>query len=168
LWAATAGLGGNSPRQPPVGSNGQVAPFLVLVVRAQLIKKYPNVIVYAQQVQNTTQGRTLSGQQRHPVFYALLKPDVAFYGFDLTVEEVRNNPDWYFVLQEQPGEPKFAEEGADLTTQTFTTPSNFFIRDDQTNDPVATSAASASTLAGATFLLPFRLGIQGTAMLPDT
>jgi len=102
------------------------------------------------------------------VFYALLKPDVAFYGFDLTVEEVRNNPDWYFVLQEQPGEPKFAEEGADLATQTFTTPSNFFTRDDVSNAPVAQSAASASTLAGATFLLPFRLGIQGTAMLPET
>ena len=88
--------------------------------------------------------------------------------FDLTVEEVRNNPDWYFVLQEQPGEPKFAEEGADLATQTFTTPSNFFTRDDVSNAPVAQSAASASTLAGATFLLPFRLGIQGTAMLPET
>lgn len=166
-WSTSASLGGNSPRQLPVGPNG-VAPFLVLVVRAQLIQKYPNVIVYAQKVKDTADGRTLSGEQRHPVFYALLKPDVAFYGFDLTVDDVRNNPDWYFVLQEQPGEPKFAEEGADLATQAFTTPSNFFTRDDVTNAPVAQSAASASTLAGATFLLPFRLGIQGTAMLPET
>jgi hypothetical protein len=168
LWDATAPLGGNSPRLLPTGSSGEDAPFLVLVVRAQLIQKYPNVVVYAQKVQDTAAGRTLSGEQRHPVFYALLKPDVAFYGFNLTVDEVRNNRDWYFVLQEQPGEPKFAEEGADLAAQTFTTPANFFIRDDATNAPVAQSAASASTLAAATFLLPFRLGIQGTAMLPDT
>jgi hypothetical protein len=168
FWDKTASLGENSPRELPVGSDGQPAPFLVLVVRAQLIKKYPNVIVYAQKVVDTAQGRTLTGEQRHPVFYALLKPDVAFYGFNLTVAEVRGDPDWYFVLQEQPGEPKFAEEGADLATQTFTSPANFFTRDDTTNEPVAQSATSASELAGATFLLPFRLGIQGTAMLPKT
>jgi len=58
--------------------------------------------------------------------------------------------------------------GANLATQAFTTPSNFFTRDDVSNAPVAQSAASASAVAGATFLLPFRLGIQGTTMLPDT
>ena len=72
------------------------------------------------------------------------------------------------MLQEQPGEPKFAEEGADLSVQTFTNPAQFFVRDDVTNAPVATSATSASQLAKATFLEPFRLGIQATAMLPGS
>ncbi len=165
-WDPNAPLGGNSPR-PLAGPNGD-QPFLVLVVRAQLIQKYPNVIVYAQKTQDGTGGgKTLIGEQRHPVFYALLKPDTAFYGFDLTADEIREDESWYFVLQEQPGEPKFAEEGANLATQTFTTPSNFFIRDDETNDPVATFATSAAHFAHETFLLPFRLGIQGTAMLPQ-
>jgi hypothetical protein len=141
----------------------------VLVVRAQLIQKYPNVIVYAQKVTGPANNRTLAGEQRHPVFYALLKPDVAFYGFDLTVDDVRNDPSWYFVLQEQPGEPKFAEEGADLATKIFTDPAAIVLRSDTNNQPLPPVAAtSASQLAATTFLEPFRLGIQGTAMLPDT
>jgi hypothetical protein len=165
LWEPDAPLGGNSPRA--LAGPGADQPYLVLVVRAQLIQKYPNVIVYAQKAQAGSGGMTLIGEQRHPVFYALCKPDTAFYGFDLTAEEIRDDDDWYFVLQEQPGEPKFAEEGADLVTQTFTSPSSFFIRDDDTNEPIATSAASAAQFAHETFLLPFRLGIQGTAMLPE-
>jgi len=167
LWTRNTALGQNSPRPLPTQPNGAPAPFLVLVVRAQLIQKYPNVIVYAQRVQGTGSAETLTGEQRHPVFYAFLKPDVAFYGFDLTIEQVRGDPSWFFVLQEQPGEPKFAEEGANLAVQKFTTPGQFFVRDDLTNAPVATAATSASQLAKATFLEPFRLGIQGTAMLPE-
>src|SRR5690606_26471298 len=52
-WAETADLGDNSPR-PPLQQNGQDQPFLVLVIRAQLIQKYPNVIVYAQTVEPGT------------------------------------------------------------------------------------------------------------------
>jgi hypothetical protein len=168
-WADDAPLGGNSPRPLPTDGNGQPAPFLVLCVRAQLIQKYPNVIVYAQKVQGSGDSRTLTGEQRHPVFYALLSPDVAFYGFDLTIDDVRNDPSWFFVLQEQPGEPKFAEEGADRTTKTFTDPSSIVLLSDTDNQPLPPVAASSgSRLAATTFQEPFRLGIQGTSMLPDT
>ena len=168
LWNRDAGLGQNSPRPLPLTPTGDEAPFLVLVVRSQLIQKYPNVIVYAQRVQGQPGSQTLTGEQRHPVFYALLKPDVAFYGFPLTIDDIRTDPSWYFVLQEQPGEPKFAEDGADLSVQTFTDPAHFFVRDDATNAPVLKSATSASQLAKVTFLEPFRLGIQGTVMLPGS
>src|SRR5207248_6864454 len=44
-----------------------------------------------------------------------LKPDIAFFGFALTEEHARGHstepgqgdPGWFFVLQEQPGEPRF-------------------------------------------------------------
>ena len=51
LWNRASGLGENSPRPLPVTPSGDEAPFLVLLVRSQLIQKYPNVIVYAQRVQ---------------------------------------------------------------------------------------------------------------------
>jgi hypothetical protein len=146
LWPEDAHLGDNSPRPPPNGADG--AQFLVLVIRAQLIQKYPNVIVYIQE----RQGDKLSGPQRHPVFYALLKPDIALYGFDLTPDDVRSNLNLYFVLQEQPGEPKFADENTPRQNK-YTSPGDF--------------ATSAGPFAQATFHQPFRLGIQGISMLPE-
>jgi hypothetical protein len=148
-WSAGAELGGNSPRPPPNGEEGEQ--FLVLIIRAQLIQKYPNVIVYIQERDAAT--NRLTGEQRHPIFYALLKPDIALYGFDLTAQQLRDNPDLYFVLQEQPGEPKFADE--------VTGP-----RDSVKHTNPVSFAASAGPFAQATFLQPFRLGIQGIAMLP--
>jgi len=167
-WAADASLGSNSPRPLPLDASGQPVPFLVLCVRAQLIQKYPNVIVYAQRSQGTGSSQTLTGEQRHPVFYALLKPDVAFYGFSLTVDDIRNDPSWFFVLQEQPGEPKFAEEGADRLAKSFTDPASIVLLSDTDNQPLPPVAAtSGSRLAATTFQEPFRLGIQGTTMLPS-
>jgi hypothetical protein len=127
----------------------------VLVVRAQLIRKYPNVIVYMQR-RNAASNR-LTGEQKHPVFYALLQPDVAFYGFDITVDQIRNDTatdDWYFVLQEQPGDPKFADE---TVPHDGTVPYS----------SAATFGASAGVIAQETFLDPFRIGFQARSMLPE-
>jgi hypothetical protein len=129
--------------------------MLVLVVRAQLIQKYPNVIVYLQRRNNTT--NRLTGEQRHPMFYALLRPDVAFYGFQATADELRNDPspnDWYFVLQEQPGDPKFVER--DVPHDGSILYSN-----------ASTIGASAGIVARETFLDPFRVGFAARAMLPE-
>jgi hypothetical protein len=150
-WSKNAHLGGNSPRRPPVGEPG--LPFLVLVVRAQLIQKYPNVIVYAQQI--NAAGTSLTGEQRFPIFDAVIRPDVAFYGFDLTAQQVRENPRWFFVLQEQPGEPKFADEVTSQASesQRYTTDLTPF-------------GASAGVVAQETYSQPFRLGIQASTLLP--
>jgi hypothetical protein len=150
-WDKLKGLGGHSPRTV----NGQTSSMLVLVVRAQLIQKYPNVIVYLQRRNNTT--NRLTGEQRHPMFYALLRPDVAFYGFQATADELRNDPspnDWYFVLQEQPGDPKFVER--DVPHDGSILYSN-----------ASTIGASAGIVARETFLDPFRVGFAARAMLPE-
>ena len=146
-WPKLAKLGENSPRI----SSSPGLPFLVLVVRAQLIQKYPNVIVYAQDIDAS--GQTLTGVQRFPIFDALIAPDVAFYGFDLTAEQVRDNDRLFFVLQEQPGEPKFGDTATDRDAQIYTTDLTQF-------------GDSAGTIAQETFLQPFRLGIQGKVLLP--
>ena len=64
-------------------------------------------------------GRERRRRQREikfPCFKATVDPDIAFFGFDLTVEQARgaDNPQtatddwgWYFVIQQLPGEPRF-------------------------------------------------------------
>jgi hypothetical protein len=150
-WDKTKGLGEHSPRTP----GGGTASLLVLVVRAQLIRKYPNVIVYLQR-RNASTNR-LTGEQKHPVFTALLDPDIAFYGFPITADELQNDTspnEWYFVLQEQPGDPK------------FTDPSLSHDGSVAYSDP-ASLGADAATIAQATFLEPFRIGFAAKSLLPQ-
>ena len=151
LWSKDAALGENSPRPPPP-SGSPDAPFLVLIVRAQLLQKYPNVIVYAQRINE--QGTSLSGEDpTYPIFDAMIGGDTAFYGFDLTEAQVRADTRWYFVLEEQPGEPKFADEDTARETHPYTP------------NP-AGMGSSSGLFAQETFLKPFRLGIQAVALLP--
>src|SRR5690606_23352221 len=53
---------------------------------------------------------------KFPIFKADVKPDIKFFGFDLTLPEARGqetpqneSDDWgyYFVIQQIPGEPRF-------------------------------------------------------------
>lgn len=118
---------------------------LVLVVRGELLKKYPTAVVYAHKAdwglkQNSTTERDLTAERRFveltdeeranpplnkiktPLFEAKVEPDIYFFGFDLDDEEARgtpepasienDNPGWFFVIKERPGEPRF---GLDAT-----------------------------------------------------
>ncbi len=52
---------------------------------------------------------------RTPLYEAKAEPDVYFLGFDLTVDAARggtgaapsDDPGWFFVIKERPGEPRF-------------------------------------------------------------
>lgn len=95
---------------------------LVLLIRGDLLKKYPNTIIYA--VPATSNGDTLTlgsdDQAKFPVFRGTLPPDITFLGFDgLTVDQAKSGGEghgWFFVIQEQPGEPRFALDEATETT----------------------------------------------------
>jgi len=50
---------------------------------------------------------TLAADEVHPIFRGTLEPDVTFLGFNLTPAEVTATPGWFFVLQQQPTEPRF-------------------------------------------------------------
>ncbi len=102
---------------------------LVLVVRGELLKKYANTMVYAQQAEyNATDAslpRKLKGginstQTKFPLFKADIDPDITLFGFDFTEEQARGdrietpggstqgkNPGWFFVFKERPGQVKF-------------------------------------------------------------
>lgn len=113
-------LGGNCPR--PNSDN------IVLIIRGELLKKYPNTVVYAQRAEyasNPTLPRKLKGdidgkEIKFPLFKADIDPDITLFGFDLQPKEAAGeriedvstptagkNPGWFFVLKERPGQVNF-------------------------------------------------------------
>ena len=89
---------------------------LVLLIRGDLLRRYPNTVIYAVKAVVHNGQRELATDhpdeaqpplEAHPVFRGTLDPDVTFIGFDLTPEEVVTGDGWFFVLQEQPTEPRF-------------------------------------------------------------
>jgi hypothetical protein len=100
LGATAAGAGGDT---------------LVLLIRGELLRRYPNTVIYAVRAVATDGNRDLStapDDERHPAFRGTLQPDVTFVGFDLTSDEVTADAGWFFVLQQQPTEPRFGLDEA--------------------------------------------------------
>jgi hypothetical protein len=96
-----------------LGHNQQLATDpLILLVRGDLIRRYPNVVVYATDVVETGTVREPGPNETAPIFFALIEPDVALFGFDLDPAAARGDPGTFFVLQEHPSEPRFGLEPA--------------------------------------------------------
>lgn len=114
-------LGDNSNRPiPGKKEEGKV----VLLIRGDLLKKYPSTVIYAAIGEWTTdaQGRDVrrpildqtESNTKHSVFSGTLPPDITFLGFDLTVEDAKgsdkksdNKPGWFFVIEERVSETRF-------------------------------------------------------------
>jgi hypothetical protein len=96
----------------PRKSTGQNA-RLVLTLRGDLLRKFPNTVIFVVNLKRNAEGKLEIGQNtdfRFPLFHADLPPDLQFIGFDLTVKQVLetvNDRSWYFVLMEPVGEPRF-------------------------------------------------------------
>lgn len=122
LWSRTSELGDHDHRE--AGRDNEEE--LVLVIRGELLKKYPNAVIYAHQARwqpksetdptpDKTKERVFdeAGEVKTPLYEAKVKPDVYFFGFDLTEDEARGDdtvddePGWFFVIKERPGEPRF-------------------------------------------------------------
>jgi hypothetical protein len=129
-WARDSGLGSHDHRE----EQGDKEEELVLVIRGELLKKYPTAVIYAHRADwqrvdggidktrprrlwpldaaQTPPPRTLV---KTPLYDAKVDPDIYFFGFDLTPETARGgqvvdgeeDPGWFFVLKERPGEPRF-------------------------------------------------------------
>lgn len=117
----TGKLGEHNPRAKSAN--------LVLVVRGDLFKKYPNTMVYAQMAQynavDPSKPRQLKGGidanfTKFPLFKAEIDPDITLFGFNLEEDEARGvriesssestagkNPGWFFILKERPGQIRF-------------------------------------------------------------
>jgi hypothetical protein len=135
LWSHASSLGEHDNRVPA----GQAGAQTVLVIRGELLKKYPTAVIYAHRAEwarnpdqsiDLTRPRSLvtltvaeeqtppRDKMRTPLYEAKADPDVSFLGFDLTIAEVRgqsgeqpgDDPGWFFVIKERPGDPRFGLE----------------------------------------------------------
>ena len=93
---------------------------LVFAIRGELLRKYPNTLIYMQRALFTTneQGQTkrvlapddVQTNLKMPSFYAQIDPDISFIGFEMNVEDALgkgNDPGWFFIIKERPGEVHF-------------------------------------------------------------
>lgn len=97
----------------------------VVLVRGELLRRYPNTIVYAVKAERPDDRRQpiLTDADtapppgtpgvEYPVFRGTIDPDITFLGFDITAAElcggpgVSDAPEGYFVvIEESPGEPR--------------------------------------------------------------
>ena len=107
---------------------------LVLLIRGDLLRKYPHAAIYAVKAtwDSVAHRRELdiSSDPKVPVFGGSLPPDVTFLGFDLTEEDalgeeiVEGSEDtqdhgWFFVIEQQVSEPQF---GLDVAAEHDETP----------------------------------------------
>jgi hypothetical protein len=136
-WSRGTGLGDHDHRE----EQGDKEDELVLAIRGELLKKYPTAVIYAHRAawERTSEGtidrtkpRRLAdlpagnpprGLVKTPLYEAKVDPDIYFFGFDLTAEKAHGgmeiggeeDPGWFFVVKERPGEPRF---GLDLPQRT--------------------------------------------------
>jgi hypothetical protein len=103
-WPTERALGLNTRG----GGEGQ----LVLLVRGDLLRRYPNTVVVAWRADgDELKEPPAAGDVVHHVFEGWFAPDVTFFGFPLTENDLAAG--WFFVLMEQPTEPRFGfDEGA--------------------------------------------------------
>lgn len=100
---------------------GSVEGSLVLLVRGELLRRFPTAMIYAAEAEfkkgpngQPTRDRILTATEKYPLFRGTLHPDITFIGFDLDDDVAVGDPDpevgapgWFFVIQEQPTEPRF-------------------------------------------------------------
>jgi hypothetical protein len=90
---------------------------LVLLIRADLFRRYPNVMVSAVQAHWNSDGKTrrLGDTRKWPLFRGTIGADLNFFGFDVTDPRgadsaAAGDAGWYFVLEEHVTEPRFGLE----------------------------------------------------------
>jgi hypothetical protein len=109
-WPNAGPLGVNAPGGGPADAGR-----IVLILRGDLMRRYPTAILYAVRAK-AGPVFDLQGEERHPVFSGTLEPDVSFFGFDLSADQAAGRdggPGWYLVFVEQPSETRFGLDDAD-------------------------------------------------------
>jgi hypothetical protein len=145
-WDPESSLADNILRGP--------AGWLMLVVCADLLRRYPQTVVLA--IPAATGGTagpaddTQPGVAQLPMFTGFLPPSTRYLAFDIPAADA---PSWYFAFQEQVAYPRFQ---SDSLTMTPPTGSGYY--------PVQAGWASAADAAGATYAPPYQVIIPGSEL----
>lgn len=101
-----------------VGSHIETRASMVLLVRSELVRRYPSVLVAAVPAEWKTEGArapvTNAGATMLPAFRGRIGSDVLYAGFTapslvdaIGTATSAGAPGWYFLLSENPGDPRF-------------------------------------------------------------
>lgn len=98
----------------------------VVLLRSDLLRRYPGAIIYATRAVKINGVRTPSADPADevlPMFRGTLPPDISFFGFNMSVNKMvgggggggggGQHEGYFIIIQEQPGEPRF---GLDVDT----------------------------------------------------
>ena len=123
-WPLDSALGAHPNRANLVADN------VVLLIRGELLKRYPTAIIYAGKAKKSAgptadpNGRVLdTSDERYPIFRGTLNDDMTFLGFNLSVADAYGgtaaSPEgFFFVFQQQPSEPRFGLEPTEASNPT--------------------------------------------------
>lgn len=108
------------PLAGPLGTHenraGTVPDNVVLIIRGELLRRYPNTIIYAAKAKVADGKRIIdTTDERYPIFGGSLPTDITFIGFNLSVADAKGGtataPEgFFFVFQQHPTEPRFGLE----------------------------------------------------------
>jgi hypothetical protein len=109
-----------------LGQDLSTGELLVVVLRADFLRRYPRTMIYAIRAKHTGPGkaRELDNEQDAKniatfLFRGSIEPEIVFFGFPFPPEEARGDendaskPGWFLVFQEQPTEPRFGLDAPD-------------------------------------------------------
>ncbi|MEV6812939.1 DUF3892 domain-containing protein [Micromonospora sp. NPDC051296] len=121
-WQPDRELGGNSAADGP-------GDMLVVLVRGELLRRYPGTEIYVQRAGVGTNGRrTPTGEVRAPRFTGRLQPDIHFFGLPLSVTEARGGPTgdgWFVMLRQPPVDARFGLDAPAADTPYGGTPASW-------------------------------------------
>jgi hypothetical protein len=127
-WFQNFWTDGGTPDIPPIAqfspaghlgdhtADHGTAGRVVLLVRGDLFRRYPNTLVSACQLDN----KGALGTRQWPDFRGQIGDDCNFFGFNITdpinaANSSGGKPGWYFVLEEHITEPRFGLEPSGST-----------------------------------------------------
>jgi hypothetical protein len=202
FWDRTSAIGGATDDIPAIdGWTGELGTHVVggeqvvLIVRGEVLHRYPRTLVYAAQARWDGDVRvpvlpaagddpgSESFPERYPVFGGTVAPDITFLGLDLDPIAARGSsdpaagqPGWFFVFQQPPVEPRpglrapSPDAGNELSWTTVAkTPSGHVDLAGGLNGVTVPGWGTASTsaiLAALTEQRPFRICIHASDLLP--
>jgi hypothetical protein len=117
-WPLSGPLGTHENRTGIVPNN------VVLLIRGELLRRYPDAIIYAAKAQVQDGKRIIDpSDERYPIFGGLLPNEMTFLGFNLSPEDAKGGTaaspgGFFFVFQQHPTAPRFGLEPSAVGTVT--------------------------------------------------
>lgn len=115
-WPLPLGLGSHDNR------TGIPADNVALLIRGELLRRYPDVIIYAAKAKISGRQRVIDPtDERYPIYTGSLPGDISFLGFDLSPADAsggtQDAPEgFFFVFEQHPSGPRFGLEPSAAAT----------------------------------------------------